>query len=327
MSEEPEVIEEDYAAPVPEPEVVLGPGERLRAAREASGMSLEQVAAETRIPQRHLVLIEAGDFAALPARTYAIGFSKNFAKAVGLDEEEIGEDVRGELAGLDAPTSRIATFEPGDPARVPGGNILWVAIGAVALLLVVGYFSYNSLFAPQAELPSLLPEEQPTPPAAKARPSAGPAQPAASGPVVFTALEDGVWVKFYDASGAQLMQKQMARGETYTVPATAQGPQLWTGRPDALAITIGGRQVPRLATAEGLMKDVPVTAAALLARRPVAASPIPTAVSTPAASAARPPAATQPRAQAPRQQAPRPAPQPVESAIAAAANSAAAPTD
>jgi cytoskeletal protein RodZ len=306
MSEEIETIEEEQAPPAPPP----GVGERLRTAREAAGLTLEQIAAETRIPQRHLALIEAGAFARLPARTYAIGFSKSYAREVGLDEEEIGEDVREELAGLDAPTSRIATFEPGDPARIPGGNILWVAIGAVALLLVIGFFSYNSLFAPAAELPSLLPEDQPTQPA-QAKPSAGPAQPAASGAVVFTALEDGVWVKFYDASGTQLMQKQMARGETYTVPATAQGPQLWTGRPDALGITIGGRQVPRLATAEGLMKDVPVTAAALLARRPVAASPAPTQTATGAAA----PAAPAPRAQAP-------APQPVESAIAAAANSA-----
>lgn len=316
MSEQDiETVDEEQPEEAP-PEVVLGVAERLRAAREAAGLTLEQIAAETRIPQRHLALIEAGDFAALPARTYAIGFSKSYAREVGLDEDEIGEDVRAELAGLDAPTSRIATFEPGDPARVPGGNILWVAAAAVAALLVVGYFGYNSLFAPAAELPSLLPEEQPTQAAVQKRPPAA-AQPAGTGPVVFTALEDGVWVKFYDASGAQLMQKQMARGETYTVPATAQGPQLWTGRPDALAITIGGRQVPRLATAEGIMKDVPVTAAALLGRRPVMASPAPTGAATPSAAAPRPPAAAAPRPAAARPAAQ--APQPVESAIAAAA--------
>jgi hypothetical protein len=83
---------------------------------------------------------------------------------------------------------------------------------------------------------------------------------------VFTALEDGVWVKFYDGSGAQLMQKQMAKGESYTVPAEATGPQVWTGRPDAFAITVGGKPVAKLAEAEGIMKDVPVTAQALLDR-------------------------------------------------------------
>jgi hypothetical protein len=90
--------------------------------------------------------------------------------------------------------------------------------------------------------------------------------------VVFTALEAGIWVKFYDADGLQLMQKQMALGEHYAVPADAKGPQLWTGRPDALSITVGGRQVPKLAEQQTTMRDVPVSAEALLARAPVPAS-------------------------------------------------------
>jgi hypothetical protein len=87
-----------------------------------------------------------------------------------------------------------------------------------------------------------------------------------SGPVVFTALQDDTWVKFYDANGEQLMQKQMAKGESYTVPADAEGPQIWTGRPYALAITIGGRSVPKLSEEDEIVRDVPVTAEALLAR-------------------------------------------------------------
>jgi len=84
--------------------------------------------------------------------------------------------------------------------------------------------------------------------------------------VVFTALASGVWVKFYDAAGTQLMQKQMAAGERYVVPAGAQGPMVWTARPDALAITVGGKAVPPLSATQTTMKDVPVSAAALLAR-------------------------------------------------------------
>jgi hypothetical protein len=72
------------------------------------------------------------------------------------------------------------------------------------------------------------------------------------------------------------MQKEMARGERYVVPADANGPQLWTGRPDALAITIGGRAVPKLAAEEQVMRDVPVSAAALRARARPAAQPSPT---------------------------------------------------
>ena len=245
----------------------LGVGERLRAAREARGLTLAQVANETRIPQRHLQTIEAGQFASLPARTYAISFAKNYAKMVGLDPEDVAASVRGELNVMD-PGQRAhpAGFEPGDPARVPSRALVWMTVAAVVLVLA-GVFAFaRTFFVPAVELPSLIePETRQVPPQPGAAPASRP-QPAPTGAVVFTALEEGIWVKFYDAQGRQLMQKQMALNESYTVPADASGPQLWTGRPDALAITIGGRPVARLSEQERIVRDVPVTAEALLAR-------------------------------------------------------------
>lgn len=259
-----------------------GVGDRLRMAREQAGMTLAQLAAETRIPQRHLELIEAGDWQALPARTYATGFARTYAKAVDLDPSGIVDEVRAELS-MSAPgdRSRASSFEPGDPARVPSRGLALLSLLAVALLLVGGFFFYDRILAPGSGPGSLVEEEQLARQAAQAKAPSRPATTAAApagGPVVFTALEDGIWVKFYDADGSQLMQKQMARGETYTVPADANGPQVWTGRPDALAITVGGRTVPKLAEREAIVRDVPVTAEALLARN--AASPVATEAGT-----------------------------------------------
>jgi len=265
-----------------------GVGDRLRMAREAAGMTLEQLAAETRIPQRHLQMIEASDWNALPARTYATGFARTYAKAVGLDPKATVDDVRAELAGSDpAERYRGPGFEPGDPARVPSRGLALFSLLAVLLLLVGGVMFYNKVLAPGAGPGSLLDEERrarqaaAAPKAAAAK--AGPAATATGGPVVFTALEEGVWVKFYDGSGAQLMQKEMTKGERYTVPADADAPQVWTGRPDALAITVGGKPIPKLAESEGVMRDVPVTAEALLARRAAAPSGAPTPAPTAAA--------------------------------------------
>jgi transcriptional regulator with XRE-family HTH domain len=252
-----------------------GVGEQLREAREAKGLTLEQVAAETRIPQRHLVAMEAGEFAKLPGRTYAVGFARTYAKAVSLDPDAIAVGVRGELDAQTEDGYRPASFEPGDPARVPSRALGWFAAFAVLLLLAGGFFFFRTMFAPAGELPSLVQQQRRAQqPAARPQPAAAPAAAAnAAGPVVFTALAPGIWVKFYDASGKQLMQKQMAQGESYTVPADAQGPMLWTGRPDALAITIGGKPLPKLAEQEQVMKDVPVTAEALLKRGQPAAAP------------------------------------------------------
>jgi cytoskeletal protein RodZ len=254
----------------------LGTGERLHAAREARKLSLEQVAAETRIPQRHLAAMEAGDFAKLPARTYAVGFARTYAKTVGLDPDAIAAGVRAELDTQSEDGYRPQSFEPGDPARVPSRALGWVAALAVLLLLVGGFFFFRSIFSPAGELPSLVEQqnaEQQAQRQAAARQAAATPKPATvAGPVVFTATVPNVWVKFYDADGKTLLQKQMTQGESFTVPPDAQGPMVWTGRPDGLTITVGGRPVPKLAEQQQIVKDVPVSAEALLARgRPGAA--------------------------------------------------------
>ncbi len=252
-------------------------GQRLRAARESRGLTLEQVAAETRIPQRHLLAMEADDFGKLPGRTYAVGFARTFAKAVGLDQDQVGTEVRAELDTQREDGYRPASFEPGDPARVPSRALGWFAAFAVLLLLAGGFFFFRTMFAPAGELPSLVEQQnaaQQKSQRAAHKPAGAPAAaPVAAGAVVFTALQPGVWVKFYDAGGKQLLQKQLAPGESYTVPSDAKGPMLWTGRPEALAITVGGKPLPRLAEQQQVMKDVPVTAQALLARAQPSAVP------------------------------------------------------
>ncbi len=273
-------MEEEAKPDIAEDATLFGVGDRLRRAREAAGLTLEDVASETRISRRHLADIESGDWDALPGRTYAIGFARNFARAVNLDQGEIAAGVRAELDAREPSTNYgTAKFEPGDPARVPSNALAWLSVLGIVLLGAGLFFFFRPYFSPAAELPPLVRDEAETSEAeAPAGQGAGPvaAAPDPQGEVTFTALEEGVWVKFYDESGAQLMQKQMEAGESYTVPADVAGPQLWTGRPDALAITIGGREVPKLSEEDQVMRDVPVTAEALLARGeipPAAPSP------------------------------------------------------
>lgn len=132
-------------------------GVRLRRAREAAGLSRAQVAANTRIPERHLMAIEVGDFAALPARAYAMGFSRSYARAVGLDETAIANDVRDELDGVEHVRDPRATptFEPGDPARVPSGRFALIAALAALIVIAAGSVLWRSYYAPAVELPPI----------------------------------------------------------------------------------------------------------------------------------------------------------------------------
>ena len=77
----------------------LSTGEQLRQAREAKGLSLDDVANQTRIPIRHLQNIEREDWDALPAPTYAVGFVRNYANTVGLDGAAIAVALRERLGG------------------------------------------------------------------------------------------------------------------------------------------------------------------------------------------------------------------------------------
>jgi transcriptional regulator with XRE-family HTH domain len=294
---------------------------RLRAAREARGLTVADVAARTRITSRHIEAIDCGDFAALPGRPYVLGFVRNYARVVGLDEADLAALARSEL---DAHAPRTAPrvvhqFDVDDPDKTPSRMLTWLAIGLFVAVLGAGAVFWRSYYAPATDLPTLLPPD----PAPSAAPAAHPVAPVApvaapAGPVVFTARENGVWVKFYDGHGQQLMQKQLAQGESYTVPADAVDPKLWTGRPDALAITIGGQAVPPLSDHRGIVRDVPVTAQALRARAAPAAAAPAAAPPAPAPAHRRPhpialgdPAALAP---APAEAAPAPAPSPAAAA-------------
>jgi len=269
-----------------------GVGQRLQAARQNAGLTLTDAAKATRIPERHLVAIENGEFNRLPAPTYAVGFSRSYARFLGINEHDIVDQVRAELAMTQtARPERPDRFEPGDPARVPSRKLAWFGLFAIALLLAGMFAFYRSYFAPGVGPAPLTQQRQiavneaaggnPT----LQRPGQATAAPSAGGEVVLTALENGVWARFYDAAGTRLLEKQLAQGERFVVPRDRQGVQIWTGRPDAFAITIDGRPVPKLAEQQQIVRDVPITAEALLARQsggaaaatPPAANPAPAA--------------------------------------------------
>ena len=61
-------------------------------------MSIEDVAAETRVPVRYLAAIEAERFDLIPGLVYIKGFVKAFARAVGLCERWAAEAIKAVLA-------------------------------------------------------------------------------------------------------------------------------------------------------------------------------------------------------------------------------------
>lgn len=236
-------------------------GQRLRGAREAKGMTLEEVAAATRIPTRHLLSLEESEWGKLPAATYSVGFAKNYAAAVGLDKVEIAEQLRAEM-GTDLPahyTTVTDSFEPVDSSRSMPKGIVFGAIAAlVVLVLALSWLSNREG-----------PGEDATAAAATDN-AALAAEPAAAGqgPVVITANE-AVWIEVRDGA-AILRQGELAAGQSFEVPANAARPTLTTAKPEALRISVGTGDAPAVGPAGARVENVSLLATDLL-RGPVAA--------------------------------------------------------
>jgi cytoskeleton protein RodZ len=249
-------------------------GERLRTAREAQSRDLEDIAGISRVPLRHLRAIEAGDHSELPATPYSVGFVRTYAQALGLDAAALAQDFRAELGESPVPRRAPEPFEPADPKRVPSRLLAIVAL-LIAIGLAGSYAVWRSgvLTGDGADARAKLAAAgDATTPAGPGPMPARTPPPAVSGPVVVTATEP-VWLRIYEANGGpRYIEKVMQPGDSFEVPATAKDPQILTGRPQSIRVTVGTTVIPPLGTPERTIADVSLLAPALLAR--AAAAPL-----------------------------------------------------
>lgn len=109
-------------------------GELLRRAREQRGLTIQQIARQTKIPWRHLEALEHGDLTAVPGGLYRRAEVRAFADAVGLDQRETLTALEQALGEADAVSPSKETVPPPRPMR---RTILWVAAGALAAIVIV----------------------------------------------------------------------------------------------------------------------------------------------------------------------------------------------
>ncbi|HMD10730.1 MAG TPA: RodZ domain-containing protein [Marmoricola sp.] len=114
-------------------------GSTLAAARETAGLTLEDVAAATRIRRTLIMNIENDDYSACGGDFYARGHLRNIAVAVGLDPAPL-------LAEFDAarpdaaPARATEVFESETTTwKERRGGPNWSAAMAAALVLVIAY--------------------------------------------------------------------------------------------------------------------------------------------------------------------------------------------
>ena len=247
-------------------------GGRLRRAREERGLSLDDIANQTRIPIRHLNHIEQEEWDSLPGITYCVGFVRAYANMIGLDGAELSRELRDRLGDTRVRAPAPQYYEPADPSRVPPRPLVLIA-AIVAIALIAAYAIWRSSLGeeePVAETPQTQQQA-----ATQPQPGVAPAQPVqpqavAGQPVTLTATEE-VWLRISDGA-ASLFSGIMQPGQSFQVPPTAQRPVIRTGRPQVLRILIGTRDIGPLEPAERTIDNVSLRAEDLAAR-PQAAPP------------------------------------------------------
>lgn len=88
-------------------------GEKLRKAREEKGISISEVAEQTRISPLYLDAIDADNFKPLPGGIFNKGFIRSYAKYVGVDEQEALDDYkRMSAASETAEQEKLSSYRP-----------------------------------------------------------------------------------------------------------------------------------------------------------------------------------------------------------------------
>ncbi|MBT2681426.1 DUF4115 domain-containing protein [Bacillus sp. ISL-35] len=117
----------------------------LKEAREAKGLSLDELQSITKIQKRYLLGIEEGNYSMMPGKFYVRAFIKQYAEAVGLDPDELFEQHKSEIPStyneeLPEQLSRVQSRKSLSPETskvlnvLPKILIVIFIIGAIALV-------------------------------------------------------------------------------------------------------------------------------------------------------------------------------------------------
>jgi cytoskeleton protein RodZ len=233
------------------------PGAMIRAARERTHLSIDELASQTKLARHTLEALERDDFNALLEPVYVRGYYRKCAKVLGVPEQEMLAAYQGRVEPRSpaAPSKlRLASgTELGSTSRLPIALAIFFATVAVAVCAFLWFWrSSNETVPPSianragttetvpveaAPAPDtsspLLPtvtEAPPTQSSAAAQtptpsaPAPLPATPAATstapaGTATFTVTATS-WVRINDGNGKSLVNGLLNAGETRSVSGT-----------------------------------------------------------------------------------------------------------
>jgi cytoskeleton protein RodZ len=123
-------------------------GADLRAARERLAWPIEDVSAALRIRLPHLEALEQGRIDLLPGNAYAVGFLRSYARALGLDPDEVARRFKAEAGEVNRRTELVF------PAPMPQRGVPAGAVVLLGVVLAIGAYAGWYRLSGEGRLPA-----------------------------------------------------------------------------------------------------------------------------------------------------------------------------
>jgi hypothetical protein len=232
-------------------------GEELRRLRESAGLSVHDISVETKISERILTDLEAGDFRSLPQKVFSRNFVTQYAAVVGGDPYHLAEsfDASWERFLLASGAHSRFTSEETPFIRTFRWRF-WLPVVFAALILVAAAIAMVRGSAPEVQLGAdLLPFLATAPsrgvsPTARSVPEPQPPQrtestaaPANNELVVFTVRvrpDMECWIYYRDRDG--VAEGRLLAGGTEERIELGGPVKLTIGDADAVSLEVAGVQ-------------------------------------------------------------------------------------
>jgi len=231
-------------------------GEELSRLRESAGLSVEDIAAETKISTRILKALEQGEYRYLPEKIFCRNFVIQYAVIVGADPGRLadGFEEAWERFLLASGSHPRLVVEEALPTRAFRWRF-WLPMGIGASILTAAGVVILSGFGPESDLAPdprrstvqrLSPKDMPTAPVPTQRPTQAVEAVAESAPVPLIEVTVSVlpkmecWIHYRDRDG--IAEQRLLLGGAQLRLALAGPAKVTVGDAAAVVLEVGGKQ-------------------------------------------------------------------------------------
>jgi len=115
---------------------VIGPGKLLQAAREEKNLRPEDIAYEIRLTPSQVLALEENDYTSMPEETYVRGYLRNYARLVGIAENDILMSFARLSRSSEKKTQAVLPVSE-DNSDKSKKSVQWLAVGIVSTFIIL----------------------------------------------------------------------------------------------------------------------------------------------------------------------------------------------